>query len=205
MAPARGLDAVTPEIVLVRHGRSTHALRGWLDADGMRRWMQAYDEAEITADHPPPASLVALARDAEALVASDLPRAIASARMLAPGAAFETSALLRETPIETVVRPLPRVGGLRLPLRGWALVFGARWAMAAMRGGPPPGVDDAAIARAEEAAAWLAGIADAHGRVLAVTHSIFRGLLSATLVKRGWRGPERRPSHEWSAWSHRRA
>jgi broad specificity phosphatase PhoE len=188
------------EIILVRHGRSAHVQRGWLDVDGLRGWMAAYDAAEIALHHPPPPALVALARAAGLLVASDMPRAVASARVLADGREFRTSALLREAPLETPELPLPALGGLRLPLRGWAVVFGARWLAAWLRNAPPPGVDAAALARAE-AADWLAAqAAEARGRVVAVTHATFRLLVAQALVRRGWRGPERRPYHEWSAW-----
>jgi hypothetical protein len=44
----------TAEIILVRHGPSAHVERAWLDADGVRRWMIAYDAAEIALHHPPP-------------------------------------------------------------------------------------------------------------------------------------------------------
>jgi broad specificity phosphatase PhoE len=191
-----------PEIVLVRHGRSAHAERGWLDADGVRRWMAAYDAAEIALHHPPPPALVALAREAGHVVASDLPRAAASARVIAPGVDVQTTALLREAPLETPELPLPRLGGVRLPVHGWGLVFGVRWLWASWRGAPPPGVDATALARADEAASWLTELAATHGRVVAVTHATFRSLVTASLRRQGWRGPERRPLREWSAWVH---
>jgi len=34
-----------PRVVLVRHGRSAHAVRGWLDAATLRAWFAAYDGA----------------------------------------------------------------------------------------------------------------------------------------------------------------
>ena len=188
------------EIHLVRHGRSAHVSPGWLDADGIRQWMVAYDAAEIALHHPPPPSLLALAADAGIVVASTLPRAIASAALLAPGREITTSALLRETPLETSAQPLPRLGGLRWPRAVWALVQGTRWLASSIRGAHPPGVDAAALARAEEAAEWLASLSSEHGRVVAVTHGIFRTLVAAALVRRGWGAPDRRPYHEWSAW-----
>jgi broad specificity phosphatase PhoE len=189
-----------PEIVLVRHGRSAHVERAWLDADGVRRWMIAYDAAEIARHHPPPPALVALAQKAGAVVASDLPRAIASAALLAPSATVEMSALLREAPLETADAPFPRLWGIKLPLRAWGMVFVARWLWASWRRAPLPGVDAAALARAEEAAEWLARLATERGRVVAVTHGTFRTLVSAALERRGWRPPARRPHHVWSAW-----
>ena len=80
-------------------------------------------------------------------------------------------------------------------------MFGVRRLAAWMRGAPPPGVDDATLARAEAAAEWIAGLAtERSGRVVVVAHTTFRLLMAHALERRGWRGPERRPYHEWSAW-----
>jgi hypothetical protein len=198
-------DVSPPEIVLVRHGPSAHVERGWIDADGVRRWMVAYDAAEIAMHSPPPPALTEIARGAGLLVASDLPRAVASAALLTSGREVRTSALLREAPLETPELPLPGLAGIRLPLRGWAVVFAARWLRASWRGSPPPGVDAVALARADEAADWLTALADEHGRVVAVTHATFRLLVTASLTRRGWNRPERRPVRTWSAWHLRRA
>jgi broad specificity phosphatase PhoE len=193
--------AYTAELLLVRHGRSAHVERGWLDVEGVRRWMVAYDAAEIMLHHAPPPELEALVRDAVRVVASDLPRTVASAVRLAPGHEIVRTPLLREAPLETPELPFPALGGIRLPFRGWGMVFGARWLAAWLRGAPPPGVDASTLARADEAAEWLAGqTSESGGRVVAVTHATFRFLVAQALVRRGWRSPERRPFHEWSAW-----
>ena len=74
---------------------------------------------------------------------------------LAPGHDIVRTPLLREAPLETPDLPFPALGGIRLPYRGWGMVFGARWLAAWLRGAPPPGVDAATLARADEAAEWL--------------------------------------------------
>ena len=199
MAAVRSPQSVS-EIILVRHARSAHVERAWLNADGVRQWMVAYDAAEIAAHDPPPPLLIELAQGAAAVVASDLPRAIASAALLAPRADVQTNALLREAPLETPGSPFPRLWGIKLPLRLWGMVFISRWLWASWRKLPLPGVDDAALARAEAAADWLVGLATGRGRVIAVTHGTFRTLVTAALERRGWRGPEQRPFHNWSAW-----
>ena len=182
-------DPPPQRIVLVRHGRSAHLPTGWLTVEGVRRWYEDYDAAGLAAGEAPPAALLALAARAAAagtMVASDLPRAIASAALLAPGVPALASPLLRELALETPAAPLPALGGARLPLTGWALVYGTRWA-----------------------AAWLAGLArDATGSgglVVAVTHASFRGLLATALVRAGWRGPASRSLRPWSAWDLTRA
>ncbi|HKP15748.1 MAG TPA: hypothetical protein VJT85_06775, partial [Gemmatimonadaceae bacterium] len=180
---------------------SAHVVTGWLDVHGVRRWMAAYDAAEIALEHAPPPELEALARDAALLVASDLPRTVASAVRLAPEREIVRTPLLREVPLEQPERPLPAFGGMRLPFRAWGMVWGSRWLMAYLRKQPPPGVSPAELARAEEAAEWLVDQAtQASGRVVVVTHATFRVVLAQALARRGWRGPQERSYREWSAW-----
>jgi broad specificity phosphatase PhoE len=181
------------KIVLVRHGRSAHVQTGWIDSDGLQRWRLAYDEAGITDREPPPAALRAMAEGAGVLAASDLPRALASAAMLAPGRDVVVSPLLRES-----VPALPTVARLRLPLMGWALVMGLQGLRRKLRSESATPAD--VLARADEAAEWLAGLAAEHGSVVAVTHAAFRGRVADALHARGWR-TERgtRVFHHWSA------
>jgi hypothetical protein len=179
-------------ILLVRHGRSAHVSSGWLDAPGVRRWFDAYDAAGIATDDAPPASLRAQVAGAGIVVASDLPRARASAERLAPGARVELSPLLRE-----VALPLPALAGARLPLAAWGLCVGAGLAYRRLRRAPPP---PATCAQAEAAAAWLAGLADRHGSVVAVVHALVRGHIAAALCAHGWRRtPGERGLGHWSA------
>jgi broad specificity phosphatase PhoE len=182
-----------PRILLVRHGRSAHASTGWLDAAGVRGWLADYDVHGIAPDSMPPDALRAVARSVGIVVASDLPRAHHSAERLAGGAPVVTSPLLRETAL-----PVPALGPVRLPLAGWALLIGVHAALRILRGAPPHAD---ARAQGEAAAAWLAGLAERHGDVLAVTHGNVRGHIAAALGAAGWRRARggRRFAH-WSAW-----
>ncbi len=190
MAPAR--------LARARPARPPHAERGWYDAAGMRGWLDAYDAAGLAADDAPPRALAALARGAALVAASDLPRARESAARLAPDAPVVQSPLLRETP-----PAFPALGPLRLPPAGWALAVGVRLAYHSARGVPAPA---AALRQAREAARWLAGLAEAHGLVVAVTHASVRGLIADALAAGAWarepvpRLPARRYAH-WSAWA----
>jgi broad specificity phosphatase PhoE len=190
-----------PELILVRHGRSSHVETGWLDVQGVRNWMAAYDAAAISPDHAPPPELETLVRDASLIIASDLPRTVASAMRLAPNREFVRTPLLREAPMETPDRPLPTFGGIRLPLRVWGTFWATQWLATLLWDAPPPGVGPAELARAEQAADLLVTHArDTGGRVVAVTHSTFRIVLAKALARRGWRGPRERSYREWSAW-----
>ncbi len=178
-------------IVLVRHGRSGHVHSGLLDAAQFRRWRDAYEAAGIAPDETPPAELQATAAAANVLAASDAPRAIASAALLAPARPIVTSPLLRELEL-----PPPNLGPLRLPLIGWALAIGFRSLLHA--------VAPEEAERARAAAQWLAEIAGEGGTVVAVTHGSVRRLIAQELRKLGWSvDTGRRGIHHWSAWSFR--
>lgn len=170
-------------IVLVRHGRSGHTVRGWLSRSEFLHWREAYEAAGIAEGEVPPVDLLSTAAAAGAVVSSDAPRASGSANALAHGRPVLVSPLLREL----VLTP-PQLGRLRLPWIGWALAIGFTTV---------PGETE----RVREAAEWLHARAAEHGTVVAVTHGYLRRLVSAELVKLGYRRDGRRGQHHWSAWS----
>jgi broad specificity phosphatase PhoE len=180
-------------IILVRHGRSTHPVAGWFDTDGLHRWFAAYDAAGIVADDEPPEELRTLASSADLVVASDLRRAIESAHRIAPGVSIQTSALLREVPLRIARFRFP------LPILGWALAVGTGAALRRLRRAPMPAD---IVAQATDAAEWLGALAERHGTVVAVTHSMIRGQVASALIAAHWRRDPGGGRHaHWSAWS----
>jgi broad specificity phosphatase PhoE len=183
---------VTTTLLLVRHGRSAHAHDGsWIDAAGARRFEDLYDAAPIRADDAPPEHLMRLARAAHVILASDLPRAITSARALAPDRDPVLSPLLRELRFN-----LP-AWAPRLPLHVWDGLHEVMW-----RGRLLAGVENDETRRAHDAAAWLEAQLDGGPLAVVVTHGGFRRLVARALTRRGWMpARERRPFHNWSAWT----
>jgi broad specificity phosphatase PhoE len=180
-------------IVLVRHGRSAHVHTGWITAEGFRAWRTAYEAAGISAGERIPAPLAELAERADLVVASDAVRAVASARRLAPEHEVVVAPLLRELDLEG-----PALGGLRLPLLGWALAVGGRALVLTLRGQYPAAAEAARIGQAAE---WLEELAARHSLLVAVTHASFRRRLAARLAQAGWQAePGRRTVRPWSAW-----
>jgi broad specificity phosphatase PhoE len=182
-------------IILIRHGRSAHIHpERWSDTAGVHRWRDAYDAAGIDLNDAPPPALLAEAAEAAWVVASDLPRAVASAERLAPGRSIRLSPLLREVPLDIPSVPL------RMPLWAWGALIHVRWAYGILRGRDAAVVD---LARATTAAQWLSDLVREDGSTaLVLTHGVFRGLLSKRLLARGWSGPrERRRYHHWSSWT----
>jgi broad specificity phosphatase PhoE len=161
--------------------------------EGVDKWRAAYDAAGIVADPPPPALMERVASSG-LLVASDMPRAIASADRLADGRTFLTSPLLRE-----VGQPVPRAIPLRLPMVVWNYLIAVKWGIQVMRG--TDGTSEERV-RAREAALWLDALTRKHDSVAVVTHGGFRRMLAFTLRDSGWKfGPDRRGYYNWSAWT----
>jgi broad specificity phosphatase PhoE len=184
-------------VTLVRHARSSHVHVGWIDATGFRRWREAYEAAGIQEGAPVPVHLEKLVAGADLVLSSDAPRAVASARLLAPGHEIVVSPLLRELDLRG-----PNLGALHLPLAAWAVAVGGRALLLTLRRQYPsaPEVD-----RVEGAARWLAELAVEHSLIVAVTHASFRRQLAGRLVRAGWEAePGRRSLQHWSAWSFRR-
>jgi broad specificity phosphatase PhoE len=186
----RGIGPIAMEIVLVRHGRSAHVHRGWIDRAGFGAWREAYEAAGLARGQAPSPELVRLAEGA-LVVSSDIRRAVESARLLAPE--VETSPLLRELEL-----PAPELG-LRMPLAGWALAIGLANFLLERKGGYP---QPAEVERVKAAVGWLTGLAREHRTVVAVTHGSLRRELGLGLVARGWQALGRwRSIRPWSAWT----
>jgi hypothetical protein len=154
--------------------------------------MVAYDSAGILSDDAPPAAIEAAATSADVLACSDLPRALASVRRLAPGRKPAITELLREIPLETT--PFLRA---RMPIQAWDVLLYLRWSYRLIRGTETP-----EIVRAHAATDWLITHAAEASTVVAVTHGSFRRLVAACFAQRGWCAESgwRRYKH-WSSWS----
>jgi len=184
-------------VALVRHARSSHVHAGWIDSSGFRAWREAYEAAGIHEDERVPAQLEQLVSRADLVLSSDAARAVASARMLAPGREIVVSPLLRELDLEG-----PALGGLRLPLMAWAVAVGGRTLIRTLCRQYPSAAE---AARIDSAAAWLEELAAQNSLTVAVTHAMFRRRLSNRLMQSGWQAePGRRSLEPWSAWIFRR-
>ena len=185
----------TARILLVRHGRSAHAHDGhWMHAAGVHDYENAYDAAGILDDDAPPPELIRAAESAQVVAASDLPRAIASARRIAPAREPDVTPLLREFRLE------PPGWMPRLPMQFWEVFSHAQWSYRLLRS-----TAHDVIRRADDAAEWLAQRAGDSAAVVAVTHGGFRRIVASRLEARGWRAAsERRSYANWSVWSYSR-
>lgn len=181
-------------IVLVRHGRSAHTHRGWIDHDGFVRWRDAYEAAGVAADDAPPSQLRTLASSAAVILSSDARRAVESARVLVPGREPVISPLFRELDLHAL-----RIG-LRMPLPLWALAVGVNSLMRRVAGGPRHAPHERE--RLTAAARELDELAARHDTIVLVTHAMVRVALAETLAMGGWTISAREPARRhWSTWT----
>jgi broad specificity phosphatase PhoE len=180
-------------ILLIRHGPSAHSVPAWLPIDraGIDQWRADYDAAGSAPDSRAPALTRARVEHADVVVASDLPRALASASLLWPGRPVIVSPLFRELPLH-----IPSLGRMRAPIPMWALLIHLRWMIDILR-------KRENRERAAEAADWCVQACRDCGPTAAVaivTHGVFRRVLAQTLIAKGWTLRGRRSYAPWSVW-----
>src|SRR5690348_9027149 len=183
-------------ILLIRHGRSSYKHDGrWLGAADVAAFEDAYDAAGIRDDSTPPPALRAAVADAGVVCASDMTRAIDSARRLVPEREILTSPLLREIRLEP-----PRWIPFRLPMATWDAFSHWQWSYRLFVDGRSNSAHEF-MRRADAATDWLESHVRQSASVAVVMHAGFRRLVAAKLVARGWRhGRSKRGYENWSAW-----
>ena len=181
-------------IHLIRHGRSSHAHDGrWFTAPTVGRYEDAYDAAGIRDDSHPPPALVDLAARADVVAASDLARAIASVRRLAPEREPEIVPEMRELRLEP-----PRWVPVPLPIEVWDAMSYVQWSWRLARD-----ADHEYSRRAGAAAHWLLSRAANGASVVAVTHGGIRRIIARHLERFGCAARTGKRTHEnWSSWSY---
>ncbi len=179
-------------LILVRHGPSAHVPSGALDRRGVEHWREAYDNAGIRPDGPPPAALVHVVSAVTHVLSSDMPRAVQSAALLVPHRPVLADALFREAALSIPDWPT------RLPLRGWGTIIYLRWQLRSLLRRSD---DTHHRRRAAVAAAQLAALVADGSSACVITHGVFRKLLSRELRGLGWSMTERRGGYShWSSW-----
>ena len=183
-------------ILLIRHGPSAHPdMSGLLDTAAIERWRVGYDAAGIVDDTAPPPETLEKMASVDRVVASDLPRTVASAKRLFPQKPIEATPLLREVPLT-----IPTLGGVRAPFVVWAAAISVSWGVDILRGQDcPAGHEDRVLA----AMAWCEEKQREAGEsatLAVVTHGVMRRLLATRLCEDGWTVRGRRSYAPWSVW-----
>lgn len=154
--------------------------RGWVSRDGYTDWWAEYGRVGLAPDETPPPLLKALASKVVQFVASPIPRAKATAELLAEGREIHVDEVYEEAPL-----PAPLViPFLRLPPPIWGFASRISWWLGYSAGGE---TRYQAEIRAREAADRLIELAaNKNGDVLLCGHGWFNFMAAKELRKRGW-------------------
>jgi broad specificity phosphatase PhoE len=180
-------------ILLVRHGHPdvTTDERRPIAGTELGRWYRRYNEVGLAPVSSPPDGLRAAAATAGCLVASDLRRAIESARLLARSKPVQLDSDLRE-----VGFPEGLNASTRLSPGVWVMIARAAWLLDRCDCEEPK---SAARQRAARLVDHLSNLAYEHGSVIAVGHGWFNLFVGRELRRRHWNGPHLMPSGYWSS------
>lgn len=166
------------DIVIARHGRPSVPWKGWMSATGWDDWLARYEASGLVPNQTPPADLVTIARHSTHLMASTRPRAMETAKWLAPHRDADISDLFIEAHL-----PAPRLPSfMRFSPKGWGVICRTVWIFGYTGGG-----ESAKLAweRTGRAADLLIEKA-ADGDVLLCAHGWFNRMLRRELKRRGW-------------------
>lgn len=184
MADVTTADQASPSvrpgvITLARHGEPALSRKVSLNAPEYGAWWARYEEGGLKDGQVPPDGLVALARDADVIIASTRRRSIETARAVAGDRAFATDPLFIEAPLPPPPWPL----WLRMSPKGLGFFARFWWWFFDNHGGQE--TRKAAEARAGQAADLLIELADSGQDVLVLAHGFFNWMIGEALRKRG--------------------
>lgn len=165
-------------ITLARHGRPDADRTVRLGWKGYRDWWANYDRVGLRADSAPPPDLIEVAKDADILLASTLPRAVATAKAVAGEKTVELDPVFIEAPL-----PAPPVPGLYLKPPTWGVLSRIVWWLG--YSGQTESRREAE-ARADAAAEQLVKIAATGTDILLFAHGWFNRMLRPALKRRGY-------------------
>lgn len=167
-------------ITLARHGEPALSRKVRLNAPEYGEWWGRYEEGGLKAGQTPPATLVEIARSADAIIASTRRRSIETAQAVVGERAFATDPTFIEAPLPPPPWPLwVRMSPKRLGFfaRFW-------WWFFDNHGGQETRKE--AETRAGQAADLLIELAASGQDVLVLAHGFFNWMIADALKARGW-------------------
>ena len=175
-------------ITLLRHGRPTFKMRGWVQAGDLAQLANTYEYAGIR--NSPSLHAKKHVKNTRVVVCSDLPRSLESAQELGVDPIFSVNELFRECRV-----PHPDKGSIILPMKIWDIVLGVLWFMGFSKNGES--LREAKY-RARVVAIKLIELAEEHDSVVLVGHAVLNKFIAKELVALRWRGPKKPKKHYWA-------
>jgi len=169
------------QIILLRHGKPDVPEHGKLSVGEIHRWVESYNSAGLLAGHNPPGEAIEIASSCNAVVCSNLPRSVESARALGVDEIDFVESTFREMQLPYGSFPSPR-----LSPEIWTALFRFLWFFGYSSNGESLGE---ARLRASKGANRLKKIATDSGSVLLVGHGFTNRFIAKELLSAGWQGP----------------
>lgn len=179
-------------ITLARHGEPALSRKVKLSAKEYREFWARYEIGGLLPGQTAPPMLASFVDDCHVLVASPRLRAMESAQIVGGGREFTQEPLLIEAPLP----PPPWPSWVRLSPRHWGFFSRFWWWFFNHHAGEESRAQ--AEARADQAAAKLAGVAETGDNVVVLAHGFFNVLIGRALVRRGWQMTLREGYKYWS-------
>lgn len=178
------------QIVLLRHGKPNIAPPEKIHAHELQQWVDAYNAAGLAAGQAPSTESLHIAQTCRAVVCSDLPRSLESARALGLEDIAAIDPVFREMAL-----PYSRFPALKLAPKYWVILFRILWFLGYASNGES--LREAKL-RVALGATRLQEIAARQGTVLLVGHGMANRFLAQALLAKGWKGPRDPGRDYWS-------
>ncbi len=176
-------------IVLLRHGKPDVPKLGKLRASEICQWIESYNSAGLKIGNSPSRKAIEIANDCNAIVCSDLPRSVESARALGIKEVNHVESMFREMGLPYANFPSPK-----LSLNTWAVIFRVLWFLGYSSNGES--LREAKL-RASNGASRLKEIAENNRSVLLVGHGFVNRFIAKELLSNGWQGPVNPGKRYW--------
>ncbi|MFK2824087.1 histidine phosphatase family protein [Bacillus sp. B190/17] len=179
------------EIILIRHGKSSHTDTMGMTCSQFSKWINDYDAAGITKELSIPQQTKKKAQEAKLIVTSNLKRSIQSAQRLNIHAPIVSDSLFREA--EMPVAALSFFP-MKAPPSFWAFFYRCAW-LAGYKGNKESMKE--AQQRAVKASEQLIHLAAQYDQVLVAGHGIFNRMIARELKRAGWSGAKKTSRKHW--------
>ena len=180
-------------IILARHGEPDLSKQVRLNWRGYKYWWRLYDEAGLKPGQKAPKIIKELAKQADVVIASTLPRAIETAELAKEGPVDRLEPLMVEAPL-----PPPNLGYFRFSPRTWGALARISWCLGFSGEGES---QKQARVRALKAASVLSNEAKDGKMLFVAAHGWFNRMIRSGLRQQGFACTE---DHGDLHWSYRR-
>ena len=184
-------------ITLARHGPVAVHWQSRIPGSGLAEFVDKLQSSGIVSTSEPTAATRNQAREARALVCSDLRRSVESARVVDPTRTCLRESLFREAEVPTEFHT-----SLSFRASTWVVLARMLWYVRRWSGIESP---SEARERARRATSFLEHLVEQNDSVFLIGHGYFNALIARELRRRGWRGPKFPSARHWRSTTYRRA